>query len=998
MNKMVEQRGVPVFRPSESKAAESFRRRTGRKPIVLTPAQIAAGVGSGVSRGSVSRFLKEKARQEAARKAAEEAARKAAEEKARQEAARRAAEEKARQEAARRAAEERARKAAMEKRARHAREQRALREKLRMMSVVEKKQFFREEAERAKAKSFIKLQERGKRLTPKAQELLTKVQKRVGISEPSKEAFLESRQIDTVRRKGREIPIMKTFFVDPTKKIDRPATAEEEKTFREAGKELIVPEEPKELITKTEIGRERLRQKILRGKKLSAKEHAEIAALTAAGVFIEVGLSIKNLPKLPGATLDFAKRAIKDPSTLKEIPEAIQRGGAEFGRILRVSPTEAIAKVGTELLILKGTGKILKVTGSLGSKAVTRLSPKFRKVAKSVISIPSKQKGKVIRVKIGGAVQKLKEPLRKQVRLAGKEVTAVSAQADELVRFIRRKRIVRKPIPNEAGLSKASKELLDKFDKAKINKRELIRLDNLIRKETKGAGSLLERSFFADPRGRLRPSRLGLKQKEASLLDVLSGDVTFKAQKPQVLIFEKIEVQKFPKALKGIEKKLKAGKVLTRSEANKLLQFQLKKSGKFKPVGALTKEPEITLAPGEIVKREKTIAVTLIEGKRVPIVSAKIVKAKSATKKLLQKASKGKLTASELKKLRSALRKETGFETSFSRGRMGRKVFPIKRKITAAALRRVPKRKVSKRKITKRVPKIIPRKIEIITRKPRKAVKRIKRRIPKKPRKAVKRVTKKAKRIPKRVKKAVPRKPKKVIRRIPKKAKRVIRGVAPRRRPPRISEKIVPRLPSKKKRLKKARRKQRSYNVFSRPLKKTKKGKKPKLIRINKVPLSKTKAEDLRNYISDTSLSRTASIKPVLGKPGKPRLKVPRRYAVKTKRKFRTYRIVKGKRKPLRKGKVIERRKHLLDTKQEKRQITLKRRLSQLEKQSKIKKRLPSRKINKAMMRKPIRKQSKKQSFNRITNKAKRKPTSEQLKNLAKGRKIRMENLNRRKK
>ncbi len=123
-----------------------------------------------------------------------------------------------------------------------------------------------------------------------------------------------------------------------------------------------------------------------------------------------------------------------------------------------------------------------------------------------------------------------------------------------------------------------------------------------------------------------------------------------------------------------------------------------------------------------------------------------------------------------------------------------------------------------------------------------------------------------------------------------------------------------------------------AFEVWARPLKRTKKGKRPKLIKVSKVPLSKNKARDLRNYITDTSLSRTATIRPTKGKPTTSRLKVPKGYSKKTSAKFRNFRIIKGKRVPLSKGKVIERGRHLLDTRQEQRQITLKRRIAQLSK------------------------------------------------------------------
>lgn len=170
---------------------------------------------------------------------------------------------------------------------------------------------------------------------------------------------------------------------------------------------------------------------------------------------------------------------------------------------------------------------------------------------------------------------------------------------------------------------------------------------------------------------------------------------------------------------------------------------------------------------------------------------------------------------------------------------------------------------------------------------------------------------------------------------IPLKMKLIPRYTIPRLRPSTIP---IPRKMKKRRRVtRKPPVRRQAYGVWARPLKPTKKGKKPKLVKVSKVPLSKKDAEDLRNYITDTSLSRTARIKQVGGKPTKSKLKVPKGYSKKTSKKFRRYRIIKGKRTTLPKGKVIEKKRHLLDTRQEKKQISLKRRIGQLSRPTKRK-------------------------------------------------------------
>lgn len=144
----------------------------------------------------------------------------------------------------------------------------------------------------------------------------------------------------------------------------------------------------------------------------------------------------------------------------------------------------------------------------------------------------------------------------------------------------------------------------------------------------------------------------------------------------------------------------------------------------------------------------------------------------------------------------------------------------------------------------------------------------------------------------------------------------------------------------------------RGYDVFVRPLRKRGMKKLPKLVKVNIRTLTKDQAEDLRNYLIDTSLSRYGKVKKSSRAPKKPLLKIPRGYAKKTKRKFRKVRIVKKKGRRLPKGAVIEKRKNILDTKQEKKGITLKRRLAQLQKKKKRKITLQQKKILLARLKK----------------------------------------------
>ncbi len=118
------------------------------------------------------------------------------------------------------------------------------------------------------------------------------------------------------------------------------------------------------------------------------------------------------------------------------------------------------------------------------------------------------------------------------------------------------------------------------------------------------------------------------------------------------------------------------------------------------------------------------------------------------------------------------------------------------------------------------------------------------------------------------------------------------------------------------------------YNVFGKPIKKK------KFIRLNLVPISKTKAKDLGSFLADKSLARTFKFKRTDKPAQKPKLIVPPRYFAKVQRKFRDFRIVKGQQVPLKNTFIEKRGKFLLDTVSERKKITLLRKLSQLKKKS----------------------------------------------------------------
>ncbi len=683
------------------------------------------------------------------------------------------------------------------------------------------------------------------------------------------------------------------------KKVDQ-----DRKQVKETKQQAQTQGEPTGRLDKLLISLESKKSK-LRGKGvgLSLKrfqpEREILSALSFLSTIVINVIAFRDLPK----TL---KAIVQNPSKLKAIPSAIKGSIIDFGKLVKVSPSEAIVRVGTEIFLLKGTGKVFSSAGKLTGKATARLSTKFVGSAKvgTSLKITTKAGRKVsLKVvgKIGGKGLK-RETISQQVSRAEKRFTGVSTQADELVKIIRRKKIVRKPLgttkagkPIEEALSKTGKKLLNKLDNGRITPKEIVQLDKLIKQ--KGGGGILERSFFVDPEARVRPSRLGIQQ-EASITDIFSRDFTFRKQKPQILVFDKIQVQKFPKDFKTIISKLRNKKTLTRLEADKLLQFQLKKSGKFKPLGFISGESELTLAPGEIIKRVKKIGVTIINGKKVPIIEAKVIKTSGRFNSLLKKFQRGvKLTAKEKRELNRLLKKQTGFKGGISSKKISTKRVSI-RKLGAKGLSRGVRRskrikRISKvSRIKKGSRKARPKRV---SRKPRRSKRPTKRRPPKRP-----------------IKRRPPGRPGKrpIKRRPPKRPGR--RGSSGRSgRPP---GKPTPPIFSTKKFKKKILSKK--VPVFLVKIRR-----KGKIVNLVNKPLRLNHAKDYLAYSLDHNLVRSGWFFP-LGKSKK--VVTPNKnvlgYFNKVKHKLRPYKIKDKRKKRILNG-YIETRKFLLDKKRERIQL-----------------------------------------------------------------------------
>ena len=514
-----------------------------------------------------------------------------------------------------------------------------------------------------------------------------------------------------------------------------------------------------------------------------------------------------------------------------------------------------------------------------------------------------------------------KMPFEKQLDIySNKEVTAVTAMADDITGLIKRKKIIRKPIAGEENFPPTIKKILAKLDSGKkLTINEIVKTSVFLKKNVAPNITILERSLYADPASGLRLSRLGIeKEKPATLRDILRNNFSLKGNKPAVHVFENAKIAKSPTRIKNIAEKIKVKGIngVSEKELAEIIKWQLVHSTKFKaggsPIYASGQELEIT-AYGVYVRRIKKLGFKYIKGKKVNFYSTELWTPPKNIKLKIKAAQDGKLKPTLLKKLEALLSKKLGQKIKIETPKIrtnsnirrrinlpilrikGSLIFVLPRSNRSVKLSRTI-RGISRLKTTRS--NRITRKVSRTSKKSRTTKRPIsKRGVTKRPtsRRPIKRKT------PKRT----------TTKRTP------TRRPVVRRQLRRTTTKRTIRLGKfKKKKLSKT---QQTYYVVEKV--------RGKLKKLYPFPLTKKDARDYLAYNVDNNLSRTGFFIPS-GKNKKvysPPKKI-KGYFNKNSRKLRPYKIRHGKSRKMING-YIEKNKFIQDTKTEKSQLRNSRRL-----------------------------------------------------------------------
>ena len=679
--------------------------------------------------------------------------------------------------------------------------------------------------------------------------------------------------------------------------------------------------------------------------------------------------------------------------------------------VIKAAPKEKFLVRGKVRFLKKRVQKpsIKRPISSVADKLRGRKPGQFKKFTKSGGLVLEEQTVK-------SAALEYSKQLRKY---SGKTVTAVNAAADikpllggKIGRLLKLKKVIRKPLLGGKSylddyaliLAKDKKggaaivKLLKKLDKGnQLSLDDVAKLNGWLRKNINPNLSILERSLYLAPESGLRLSRLQISpERSATIRDILTGNFKFRGAKPGVLVFENLKIAKVPKEILRIGDKIaKKGvnyKGFERDWA-RVTRWSNKIGAKAKaypggsPIYGGGIELEVTIPPGEYIKKVKKLTKFLYTDKKVPgskvipVYAAEIYRPSKALVKKIKLAKLGKLSKKELAKVERILSKQVKKKVKLETPELLKSKRYIR--ATRAAARRADTSipvlrldrgalKVSAFMVTKgRVKSVRARKVK------RKTVKRKTARRPKKvTRPKRKTTTKRTKSITRKVsKRATVRK--KVTRPSPRaKPKPRARPRAKRKTPKRTPPRTPPRRPPRRPPVKKppVRPTARDNKFGKRRLKKKvpvfyiKVRRKGKIVNLNQRPLTLSDAKDYLAYNLDHNTIRSGWFEPL--SPTRLVVRLPKAiqgYFGRNKRKLRPYKVRVGKKKAIRNG-YIERTKYILDKRGERKQLRTAKRRKPTKKKKVIKRKpVKRRKVvkRKVVKRKRVRKPMKRKIVRR---------------------------------
>ncbi len=134
-------------------------------------------------------------------------------------------------------------------------------------------------------------------------------------------------------------------------------------------------EPPKGILRKAIAGLEKIATPKVDRKRTALQESTEGFRELGIGVALG-GLSfVRGVLDLPKIVTNFAK----NPSLIRNIPASAKKEFEFIGESLKISPTRSVARIGTEIYLMAGTGKVLKILGKASGLAKTKFITQLNK-------------------------------------------------------------------------------------------------------------------------------------------------------------------------------------------------------------------------------------------------------------------------------------------------------------------------------------------------------------------------------------------------------------------------------------------------------------------------------------------------------------------------------------------------------------------------------------------------------------------------------------------
>ncbi len=176
----------------------------------------------------------------------------------------------------------------------------------------------------------------------------------------------------------------------------------------------------------------------IRTKQKNLINELSLLGLTIATTTINGIMGFVALKTLGQKLIQDPTRIKQLPGALKQIPGAVSKAGKSFGKLIIISPTEAIGVLAGEYILFKGSGLAFRAVGKVSSKTIRIVKPVMRKAD----TLAWKITGKTIKIsKKSKQMRRVISKVKKVKALQKKEISKFRSSVEYSKQLSRAKKI-----------------------------------------------------------------------------------------------------------------------------------------------------------------------------------------------------------------------------------------------------------------------------------------------------------------------------------------------------------------------------------------------------------------------------------------------------------------------------------------------------------------------------------------------------------------------------